>query len=59
MTMLMSAVFAQIDCSEANWKEYFNSENRDMTDCDLPGAILEDDDIVVNYHGLAFKLNQE
>ena len=41
MTMLMSAVFAQSDCNRDNWREYYNSEGRDMTDCDLEGANLE------------------
>ena len=40
MTMLMSAVFAQSDCNKDNWREYYNSEGRDMTDCDLEGANL-------------------
>ena len=41
MTMLMGAVFAQGDCNKDNWREYYNSEGRDMTDCDLEGANLE------------------
>ena len=41
MTMLMGAVFAQSDCNKDNWREYYNSEGRDMTDCDLEGANLE------------------
>ena len=41
MTMLMSAVFAQSDCNKDNWREYYNSEGRDMTDCDLEGAFLD------------------
>ena len=41
MTMLMGAVFAQGDCNKDNWREYYNSEGRDMTDCDLRGADLE------------------
>ena len=41
MTMLMSSVFAQGDCNKDNWREYYNSEGRDMTDCDLEGANLE------------------
>ena len=40
MTMLMSAVFAQSDCNEENWEDYYNSEGNDMTDCDLSGANL-------------------
>ena len=40
MTMLMGAVFAQGDCNKDNWREYYNSEGRDMTDCDLEGANL-------------------
>ena len=43
--MLMSAVFAQSDCSETNWEEYYNNKNGrimpDMRDCDLEGALLE------------------
>ena len=38
MTMLMGAVFAQSDCNEENWEDYYNSEGNDMTDCDLAGA---------------------
>ena len=37
----MGAVFAQGDCNKDNWREYYNSEGRDMTDCDLEGANLE------------------
>ena len=35
ITMLMSAVFAQSDCNENNWKDYYNSDSKDMSDCDL------------------------
>jgi len=36
----MSAVFAQSDCNKDNWQEYYNSEGRDMTECDLSEADL-------------------
>ena len=45
MTMLMGAVFAQSDCNKDNWREYYNSEGRDMTDCDLEGAFLDGADL--------------
>ena len=45
ITMLMSAVFAQSDCNESNWQEYYNSEGRDMTDCDFSGVNLEGADL--------------
>ena len=35
ITMLMSAVFAQSDCNENNWQDYYNSDDKDMSDCDL------------------------
>ena len=40
ITMLISAIFAQSDCNESNWQEYFNSQGRDMSDCQLQGAML-------------------
>ena len=36
----MSAVFAQSDCNENNWRVYYNSDGKDMSDCDLRGALL-------------------
>ena len=36
----MSAVFAQSDCNENNWRDYYNSDSKDMSDCDLTGANL-------------------
>ena len=36
----MSAVFAQSDCNENNWRVYYNSDGKDMSDCDLTGANL-------------------
>ena len=38
--MLMSAVFAQSDCNRDNWRDYYNSDGKDMSDCDLRGAFL-------------------
>ena len=38
--MLISAIFAQSDCNESNWQEYYNSQGRDMSDCQLQGAML-------------------
>ena len=38
--MLMSAVFAQSDCNKNNWQDYYNSDGKDMSDCDLRGAHL-------------------
>ena len=38
--MLISALFAQSDCNKDNWQEYYNSEGRDMTECDLSEANL-------------------
>ena len=40
ITMLMSAVFAQSDCNESNWEDYYNSDGKDMSDCDLRDANL-------------------
>ena len=40
ITMLMSAVFAQKDCNRNNWRVYYNSDGKDMSDCDLRGAHL-------------------
>ena len=40
ITMLISAIFAQSDCNESNWQEYYNSQGRDMSDCQLQGAML-------------------
>ena len=31
----MSAVFAQSDCNKNNWRDYYNSDGKDMSDCDL------------------------
>ena len=38
ITMLMSAVFAQKDCNRNNWRVYYNSDGKDMSDCDLRGV---------------------
>ena len=38
--MLMSAVFAQKDCNRNNWRVYYNSDGKDMSDCDLRWASL-------------------
>ena len=38
ITILMSAVFAQSDCNESNWGEYYASDGRNMSECDLRGA---------------------
>jgi len=40
ITMLISAIFAQSDCNESNWQECYNSQSRDMSDCQLQGAML-------------------
>ena len=40
ITMLISALFAQSDCNKENWQEYYNSDGRDMSDCQLQGAML-------------------
>ena len=42
ITMLMSAVFAQSDCNKSNWQEYYNSDGKDMSECDLRDANLRD-----------------
>ena len=42
ITMLMSAVFAQSDCNENNWQDYYNSDGKDMSDCELRLANLTD-----------------
>ena len=36
----MSAVFAQKDCNRNNWRVYYNSDGKDMSDCDLRWASL-------------------
>ena len=43
--MLISALFAQSDCNKDNWQEYYNSEGRDMTECDLSEADLRGADL--------------
>ena len=40
--MLMSAVFAQSDCNKSNWQEYYNSDGKDMSECDLRDANLRE-----------------
>ncbi len=40
MTMLMSAVFAQSDCNETNWREYYYSDGHDMRGCDLLNVVI-------------------
>ena len=40
ITMLISALFAQSDCNKENWQKYYNSDGRDMSDCQLQGAML-------------------
>jgi hypothetical protein len=45
ITMLMSAVFAQSDCNESNWEDYYNSDGKDMSDCDLAKADLTGADL--------------
>ena len=45
ITMLMSAVFAQSDCNKSNWQEYYNSDGKDMSECDLRDANLRDADL--------------
>jgi uncharacterized protein YjbI with pentapeptide repeats len=42
ITMLMSVVFAQSDCNKSNWQEYYNSDGKDMSECDLRDANLRD-----------------
>ena len=43
--MLISAIFAQSDCNESNWQECYNSQGRDMSDCQLQGAMLRGADL--------------
>ena len=38
----MSAVFAQSDCNKSNWQEYYNSDGKDMSECDLRDANLRE-----------------
>ena len=45
ITMLMSAVFAQSDCNENNWRVYYNSDGKDMSDCDLRWANLSSENL--------------
>jgi len=45
ITMLMSVVFAQSDCNKSNWQEYYNSDGKDMSECDLRDANLRDADL--------------
>ena len=45
ITMLMSAVFAQSDCNENNWRVYYNSDGKDMSDCDLRWASLSSENL--------------
>ena len=40
ITMLMSAVFAKSDCNRYNWRVYYNSDGKNMSDCYLRGANL-------------------
>ena len=40
ITMLTGALFAQSDCNKDNWQEYYNSDGRDMSDCQIQGAML-------------------
>ena len=49
ITMLMSAVFAQSDCNENNWQDYYNSDGKDMSDCELRLANLTDADLINAY----------
>ena len=42
ITMLISAIFAQSDCNESNWQECYNSQGRDMSDCQLQGTSIYD-----------------
>ena len=42
ITMLMSVVFAQSDCNKSNWQEYYNSDGKDMSECDLRDANLRE-----------------
>ena len=43
--MLMSAVFAQKDCNRNNWRVYYNSDGKDMSDCDLRWASLSSENL--------------
>ena len=43
--MLMSAVFAQKDCNRNNWRVYYNSDGKDMSDCDLRWANLSSENL--------------
>ena len=45
ITMLMSAVFAQKDCNRNNWRDYYNSDGKDMSDCDLRWASLSSENL--------------
>jgi uncharacterized protein YjbI with pentapeptide repeats len=45
ITMLMSAVFAQSDCNKDNWQEYYNSDGKDMSECELTNANLTGADL--------------
>ena len=45
ITMLMSAVFAQSDCNRDNWRDYYNSDGKDMSDCDLRWANLSSENL--------------
>ena len=45
ITMLMSAVFAQKDCNRNNWRVYYNSDGKDMSDCDLRWASLSSENL--------------
>ena len=36
----MSAAFAKSDCNKNNWRVYYNSDGKDMSDCYLRGANL-------------------
>ena len=41
----MSAVFAQKDCNRNNWRVYYNSDGKDMSDCDLRWASLSSENL--------------
>jgi len=43
--MADGANLTQSDCNKDNWQEYYNSEGRDMTDCDFSGVNLEGADL--------------
>jgi hypothetical protein len=53
ITMLMSAVFAQSDCNESNWKESY--EGDDMTDCEKSSYKLFN---TISAEGKTFKKKQ-